>query len=242
MEAVARASHAAPDRHSRTLKARKIERLLGPGVLRDGAALLDIGAGSGWIAAYFGRHPRYRLAVSAVDASDERVEKDGYAFRQVTGTALPFADASFDVVLSNHVIEHVGSEADQLAHLAEARRVLRPGGTLYLAVPNRWSLVEPHYRLPFLSWLPAVLASAFVRATGRGRWYDCRLLGPLQARRMLRRAGLAATDISAEALVAMMELERPGAAWAVRVAGWIRRWGAGAFGLLSPTLIFRVKA
>jgi SAM-dependent methyltransferase len=31
-----------------------------------------------------------------------------------------------------------------------ARRVLRPGGVLYLAVPNRWSLVGPRYRLPFL--------------------------------------------------------------------------------------------
>src|SRR5688572_14531042 len=164
MEA-ARASHAAPDRHTRILKARKIELLLGEGALRDGAALLDIGAGSGWIAHYFGTHPRHRLAVSAVDARDERVAKEGYAFRQVDGTALPFPDASFDVVLSNHVIEHVGGEAEQLRHLAEARRVLRPGGTFYLAVPNRWSLVEPHYRLPFLSWLPGGLANAWVRAT-----------------------------------------------------------------------------
>ena len=68
MEGAERASHAAPDQHSRTLKARKIERLLGPGVLRDGAALLDIGAGSGWIAQYFASHPDYRLRVSAVDA------------------------------------------------------------------------------------------------------------------------------------------------------------------------------
>ncbi len=242
MAAAARASHAAPDRHSRSLKARKIELLLGEGALRDGATLLDIGAGSGWIAHYFGTHPHLRLAVSAVDARDERVEKDGYAFRQVEGTALPFPDASFDVVLSNHVIEHVGGEAEQLRHLAEARRVLRPGGTFYLAVPNRWSLVEPHYRLPFLSWLPAGLANAWVRAAGRGQWYDCRLLGPLQARGLLRRAGLAATDISAQALVTLVELERPGWRWAAWLAQGVQRWGAGLFGLLSPTLIFRLKA
>jgi SAM-dependent methyltransferase len=241
MEPAVRASHAAPDQHSRTLKARKIERLLGEGALRDGAALLDIGSGSGWIAQYFAGHPQHRLRVSAVDARDERMVKDGYAFEQVAGTALPFADASFDVVLSNHVIEHVGGEAEQLAHLAEARRVLRPGGILYLAVPNRWSLVEPHYRLPLLSWLPAGLADALVRVTGRGEWYDCRPLGPLQARRLLRRAGLTASDISAQALVTMVELERPGAVWAARIAGWIRRWGAGVFGLVSPTLIFRVR-
>jgi SAM-dependent methyltransferase len=240
MEAVARRSHAAADEHSRTLKARKIERLLGAGALRDGAALLDIGTGSGWIAHYFATHPRWRLAVSAVDANDERVMRDGYAFSAVTGAALPFADASFDVVVSNHVIEHVGGPADQLRHLTEARRVLRPGGVLYLAVPNRWSLVEPHYRLPFLSWLPGPLANAYVRATGRGQWYDCRLLGPWQVRSLLRQAGLAGTDVGAEALVAMVELERPGVAWAAAIAGWIRRWAATPFGLLSPTLIFRV--
>ena len=241
MAAAARASHAAPDEHSRTLKARKIERLLGP-ALRDGAALLDIGAGSGWIAHYFAHHPQHRLRVTAVDARDERVAREGYGFTQVTGPALPFADASFDVVLSNHVIEHVGGEADQLKHLREARRVLRPGGTFYLAVPNRWSLTEPHYRLPFLSWLPSAWASAYVRASGRGQWYDCRLLGPLQVRSLLRRAGLQGADVSAEALVALLELERPGATGAAQVAGWIRRWGAGAFGWVSPTLIFRIHA
>src|SRR3546814_9833619 len=67
---------------------------------------------------------------------------------------LPFADDSFDVVLSNHVIEHVGEQPEQLAHLSELRRVLTPGGIGYLAVPNRWMLVEPHYRLAFLSWWP----------------------------------------------------------------------------------------
>lgn len=242
MEAVARRSHAAADAQSRSLKARKIERLLGDGALRDGAALLDIGTGSGWIAHHFATHPRWRLAVSAVDARDERVVREGYAFSTVAGTALPFADGSFDVVVSNHVIEHVGGPDEQRRHLAEARRVLRPGGVLYLAAPNRWSLVEPHYRLPFLSWLPGPVANAYVRAAGRGDWYDCRPLGPLQLRGLLRQAGLAGTDVSAQALVAMVELEWPGVAWAARIAGWIQRWVAAPFGLLSPTLIFRVRA
>jgi ubiquinone/menaquinone biosynthesis C-methylase UbiE len=45
------------------------------------------------------------------------------------GTALPFPDGSFDLVLSHAVIEHV---ADPGTYLCEARRVLKPGGHLFL--------------------------------------------------------------------------------------------------------------
>lgn len=46
--------------------------------------------------------------------------------------AIPFADHSFDVVLCNHVLEHV---RDDLQALREIRRVLRPGGFAILQVP-----------------------------------------------------------------------------------------------------------
>lgn len=47
-------------------------------------------------------------------------------------TAIPFADASFDLVLANHVMEHV---ADDRQALAEVRRVLRSGGQAILQTP-----------------------------------------------------------------------------------------------------------
>jgi SAM-dependent methyltransferase len=51
---------------------------------------------------------------------------------------FPYADASFDVCASNYVIEHV---ADPLQHLAEVRRVLRPGGAYVFRMPNRFHYV-----------------------------------------------------------------------------------------------------
>lgn len=57
------------------------------------------------------------------------------------GERLPYADSSFDAVLSNEVIEHV---QDDRAALTEIARVLRPGGRLLLFCPNRWYPVEQH--------------------------------------------------------------------------------------------------
>jgi SAM-dependent methyltransferase len=58
---------------------------------------------------------------------------------------LPFADATFDAVLSCGVLEHV---QDPDGSLEELRRVLRPGGTFYLYnLPNRWSYTEKVARL-----------------------------------------------------------------------------------------------
>jgi SAM-dependent methyltransferase len=52
--------------------------------------------------------------------------------RHEDAEALSFADATFDVVMSNDVLEHVPHPA--LA-LAESRRVLKPGGALFFSVP-----------------------------------------------------------------------------------------------------------
>lgn len=56
--------------------------------------------------------------------------KDGV--RHEDATCLSFRDASFDVLVSNDVFEHA---PDIEATLSEARRVLRPGGTLLFTVP-----------------------------------------------------------------------------------------------------------
>ncbi|MGH8399236.1 MAG: class I SAM-dependent methyltransferase, partial [Gammaproteobacteria bacterium] len=151
--AESRLPHAVLDLASRRLKGLKIERLLDLPSRPQPLRILEVGTGSGGIAHYFGTHPQLHCEVDAVDVHDNRLITEGYRYQQVTDTRLPFIDESFDVVLSNHVIEHVGGEQAQRAHLAELHRVLRPEGIGYLAVPNRWMLVEPHYKLAFLSWL-----------------------------------------------------------------------------------------
>ncbi len=84
------------------------------------------------------------------------------------GSALPFADKSIDIVVFNHIYEHV-VDADKV--LDEVRRVLRDDGVAYFGFGNKRGVMEPHYRLPFLSWLPKRLADRYVSAFGRADDY-----------------------------------------------------------------------
>lgn len=93
--------------------------------------------------------------------------------------AMPYPDASFDLVLMNEVIEHV---PDERAALGEVRRVLRPGGRVLLFAPNRRYPFETHgvdthggrriapSRTFGLPWLPVPVASRFVRPWARNYW------------------------------------------------------------------------
>jgi SAM-dependent methyltransferase len=202
-----RQPHAILDHESRLLKARKIARLVERVRPLEGARLLDIGAGSGYIASALGELVGPEGRVAAVDVNDQRRTNEGYEFVQVEGTELPFEDASFDVVLSNHVIEHVGERSDQLHHLREVKRVLSPEGLCYLAVPNRWGLVEPHFRLPFLSWIPRRVADPYVRAAHRGTHYDCLLPTRGGAERLFDEAGFEHEEVTIDAMRVYRELE-----------------------------------
>lgn len=89
---------------------------------------------------------------------------DTHPFAAAIGEQLPFADSTFDLVVMDQVIEHV---ADQKRVLAEALRVLKPGGTLYVACPNYLRFYEPHYKIRFFPLLPKFLGSLYLRFRGR---------------------------------------------------------------------------
>ncbi len=95
--------------------------------VRAGSRLLDLGCGAGMLAL----HKRKGVTLTGVDLSEECAlasRRNGYdATCAAELTRLPFADDSFDYVVSLDVLGHV-EFGDKDAVLAEIARVLRPGG------------------------------------------------------------------------------------------------------------------
>ncbi len=105
-----------------------------------GGAVLDIASGIGYGTNMLAQDARVK-SVTGVDVSKEAIAKARSAFAApnlrfelVDGNSLPFADESFDAIVSFETIEHT---ADPHAFLAELRRVLRTGGALVISTPNK---------------------------------------------------------------------------------------------------------
>ena len=75
------------------------------------------------------------LEIVASRAADPYVAADA--------ARMPFAAGSFDAVISNHSLEHF---VELEATVREIKRVMRPGGALYVAVPDATTLTDRIYR------------------------------------------------------------------------------------------------
>ena len=119
-------------------------------------AVLEWGCGAGWNLAAL--HAGRRVGMDVEPALQDAVEATGAEF---VGTSRTLLDASFDVVISHHSLEHV---PDPLDAIDELHRLLRPGARLLMAVPyeneraqRRYDPAEPNHHL--FAWNPQTLGN-----------------------------------------------------------------------------------
>lgn len=176
-------SHGNAEMHSVQGRQRKAETMLrvlreALGNLLSDADVLNLGCSTGIIDEFIAPHVSSMTGVDidepAVRLAESRKSAGNLSFRVDDAMALGFDDGSFDVVICSQVYEHV---PDAVRMMSEIRRVLRPGGVCYFAATNRWGVMEKHYHLPFLSWLPDKAANAYVRLLGKGEAYYEKHLG-----------------------------------------------------------------
>ncbi|WP_461394816.1 methyltransferase domain-containing protein [Deferrisoma sp.] len=101
---------------------------------------------------------------------------------------LPFADETFDVVVSPSTLDHLETPEEICAGLAEINRVLRPGGTLIITLDNPYNPVVALRRIvPF----------GILRRLGLVPYRSGATLGPRALRRALGRAGFSVVRVEA---------------------------------------------
>ncbi len=183
----------------------------------EGRRILDVGCGVGMYTQAFRRYTPHVFGIEVEFDRAQEARERAAGVVQAVGETLPFASASFDVVFSHEVLEHV---ADDRRTAAEMVRVVRPGGWIVIFVPNRLYAFETHgiywrgrYHFgnkPFVNWLPTPLRN---RLAPHVRAYTVRSL-------------LALFPVDAVEIVVHTQLY-PGydkiVARFPRVGGWLRR-------------------
>jgi ubiquinone/menaquinone biosynthesis C-methylase UbiE len=162
-------------------KLRVWERELDRAGLQGNEQLLDLGCGRGavlieaakrlptgravgvdlWTKDQSGNRPEVTLANAAAAGVADRVE-----VRTADMTALPFPDASFDVVTSAMAIHNIPSSEGRYRAVDEAMRVLRPGGQLIVA--DVWPMARKY---------AAHIGQGTLRGLGPEYWYGGPWLG-----------------------------------------------------------------
>jgi ubiquinone/menaquinone biosynthesis C-methylase UbiE len=193
--------------------------LLDAAGVREGTTMLDVGTGTGTVAALAAER---KARVTAVDAEPSMVAATAARVpaaevSQAILPELPFDDASFEAVVANFVINHVG---DPAAAVAEMRRVTRPGGRVAVTLwpqpatvaQGLWTMVYRRAEIEITGLVGVDPAKNFART-------------PEGVTELLRNAGL--TEVVAERIEWVHETTPD--AW----------WGGAAAGLNASGVILR---
>jgi ubiquinone/menaquinone biosynthesis C-methylase UbiE len=163
------------------------DALVAQAELFDGAQVLEIGCGTGNLMQKVKQaHPG--AVLTGMDPDPRALARAGRKFRRAAGIRfdhgyaqeLPYADGSFDRVLSSMMLHHL-DDGVKAATVAEAFRVLRPGGSMHVV-----DVIGPHGAAAHDgSVIPGLLRSGGFESAELGS-RRLRMVGPVRFYRGIR--------------------------------------------------------
>ena len=146
--------------------------------------ILEIGSGSGKIS--------YHLIQAGNDVISLDIDVNLFRntffpekkiqFLLANGISMPFKDETFDIVICNQVIEHI-PRRNQPSLVTEIFRVLGKNGLVYLATPNKLWPVEPHTKLPLISYFPKKISDTYLNLINGTKDFNVYLLDYFRAKK-----------------------------------------------------------
>jgi ubiquinone/menaquinone biosynthesis C-methylase UbiE len=201
------------------------------------STVLDVGCGLGGISLEFARRARRVFSadhdVQRLAEVKQRVRSQGVNnmhLLKVDGRALPFEAGEVDVVLLNGVLEYMGvndrgadPEQLQVEALKEIRRVLRPGGFVYVGIENRnypgYLNADVHCGLPLVSMAPRWMSNMISKAAA-GKPFQHYIHSGWGLTRILQRAGFDQVDL----FVPLFNYQYPIAYLPIDQSGGVDQW------------------
>lgn len=141
------------------------------GKSRKEMAVLDVGAGFGMYTQELAKQVRKVVAVEPFGGAYEKAVKlNRYNNIQFVNALVEDykCNEKFDLAISLTTLEHMPKAEKSFRHVFSC---MKKNSLFYVTAPNKLWPVEPHYALPFLSWLPLPLANLYLRLTGKGTSY-----------------------------------------------------------------------
>jgi len=157
------------------------------GIDVSGHRILDAGVGGGYVAEALAARGAdvvgVDLAPGALAAADHRLRASGrFQPGLASVTALPVRDASVDVVVSTDVLVHVPEAlGGAAAGIAEAARVLRPGGVFWFSTVNSTALAR---------FVLITLGEDVLRIVHKGTHEPATFLSPARMQALCEEVGL----------------------------------------------------
>jgi ubiquinone/menaquinone biosynthesis C-methylase UbiE len=133
----------------RKFRSERLRRMCEICGISENSRILDVGGNYYTFWVYCPIKPR--VTILNPNAFSLKCDEPGFSTMLGDGRALPFESKSFDFVVSNSVIEHLGEWQQQKLLAEEIRRV---GRSYWVQTPSRTFFMEPHFLAPFIHFLP----------------------------------------------------------------------------------------